>query len=425
MNESAVLLWGGSGSGKSGFLGALWHAGGSEEGSGRWRISPTDVDDSQSMEYLREAHAVLRSGERRATMPSDDYPFYRLTARRWVGGNPRAALKLAFKDPAGEYADNPERAREQGTELIDDLLRAAGVIWLFDCVPSERPQLSDIVRHIGTLRQRTGGGTVGTPVAFCLSKIDLLEETAAQHARKNPRAALANILSEDILKQLEGTFGQYDFFAISSKGTTPGRIEPIELNGVLDWIHTNARRRQVRTRARQLRRPFSRVALTVALAALAWLAIDQSRNGPAAAERRAELQHAEGRIELAASLYAEGRVDSAFTVVAGVELPRNHPRLIELDTLVTFIAYQAGAARVLAGGTADSLFDAGIAAAKRASATLREAQALARVRFAHAEMCTLYRCAGREVRESLEYVVANAADARLVERARELLEETR
>src|SRR5690606_23275085 len=111
---TSVLLWGGKGSGKSGFVGALWQAGGvAQDSTGRWCISPGDIHDSVTKNYLIDAYTMLREGHRRATMPSSEYPDLRMTARRWVAGSPRASLDLAFTDPAGEYADDPLRARQQ------------------------------------------------------------------------------------------------------------------------------------------------------------------------------------------------------------------------------------------------------------------------------------------------------------------------
>jgi hypothetical protein len=117
---ASVLLWGGRGAGKSGFVGALWHAGGAhDDAGGRWCISPGDLHDEYTKDYLIDAYAMLRDRRRRATMPAPEYPHLRMTARRWIGGSPRAALELAFRDPAGEYAEDPLRARQQGGALLD------------------------------------------------------------------------------------------------------------------------------------------------------------------------------------------------------------------------------------------------------------------------------------------------------------------
>src|SRR3990172_9379623 len=101
---TSVLLWGGKGSGKSGFMGALWQAGGVAPDGARWCISPGDIHDTLTKDYLIDAYTTLREGQRHATMPSSEYPDLRMTARRWVAGSPRAELDLTFTEPAGEYA---------------------------------------------------------------------------------------------------------------------------------------------------------------------------------------------------------------------------------------------------------------------------------------------------------------------------------
>ena len=57
----------------------------------------------------------------------------------------------------------------------------------------------------------------------------------------------------------------------------------------------------------------------------------------------------------------------------------------------------------------------------RGAERLREPEAVARVRFVHAEACMLRRCGTRAVRESLEFVRENSRNPRLVEQARERL----
>jgi hypothetical protein len=409
-------------------LGALWQAGGvAGDGSGRWCISPGDIHDAVTKNYLIDAYTMLREGQRRATMPSSEYPDLKLTARRWVAGSPRAALDLAFTDPAGEYADDPLRARQQGSQLLDQMMTAGGVVWLFDAMAESRPHLDQVVRQIGTLRQRTGGSALRTPVAFCLSRIDLIaDEQARTHVRRDAEGALHAVLGEDIMAQLEGAFPRHRCFAISSRGFTPGKVDPVGLNEVLDWVHANQRAARL---ARFARRWYRTAAITAVVLLLAWLGARYVRNyfyGAAAAERRQAEQRELGRLELGGRLYAEGKPDSAVTVLKGVVLPARHKRLLERDTLLALAAHQLGATRALSDGEAsDSALWLAAEYSQRAARALRQEAARARFRFIHAEACMLTRCGGRTVNEDLEYVVEHTSDPQLRREARDRLAESR
>jgi hypothetical protein len=422
MSEARVLLWGGRGAGKSGFVGALWHAGGAhDDGGARWCISPGDLHDAVTKNYLIEAHAMLREGHTRATMPAAEYPYLRMTVRRWVGGNPRAALNLAFKDPAGEYADDPLRARQQAGPLLDELLDAAGVIWLFDCVGQSGVQLDQIIRQLGSLRERTGGRPVTTPIAFCLSRIDLLGREARAWVEREPEAALREHLGEDVLHQLEGTFTNRQYFAISSRGDADGTVNPVGLNAVLDWVHANQRV----ARAVAFGRRFGRqVAFAVALLLLvvtAARAVNGYLYGDAALEREQRVQQALGQLELAERLNAEGDADSAWALLRHTELPMRHARAVELDTVLAFVAHQVAVTRMLDGEEADSVFGTVVERAERALRTLRDPDAVARVRYVHAEACMFRKCELRRIRESLEYVIEHSRSVQLVRTAEERL----
>ena len=416
---AAVLLWGGRGSGKSGFLGALWHAGGAHDDAvGRWCISPGDIHDAVTKNYLIDAYTMLREGQRRATMPAPEYPSLRMTARKWVGGSPRAALELSFKDPAGEYADDPLRAREQGGPLLEELRTASGVIWLFDCLAESRPQLDQIIRQLGSLRQRTGGSAIDTPVAFCVSRIDLLSEEVRDWLKRDPEAGLRETLGEDIMAQLECAFPNRKHFAISSRGYTTGVVQPDGLNDVLNWIHANQRRERLGRFASRWGR---HAAVAVLLVFAAWAAARAVYDSSdAEVDERALAQ-----LELAGRLYADGNHDSALVVLRDTELPANHARAIELDTLLGFVAHHIGSARTLTGEDADSLLELAVSRTERAARRLRDPAAAARVRYVHAEACMLQKCETRRIRDDLEFVIANSPDRQLIAEARKKLNELR
>jgi hypothetical protein len=427
MSEAAaVLLWGGKGSGKSGFVGALWHAGGTHDNDvGRWCISPGDIHDTVTKNYLIDAYTMLREGHRRATMPSPDYPSLLMTARKWIAGSPRAALDLSFKDPAGEYADDPRRAREQGGALLDELRTCAGVVWLFDCLAESKPHFDQIIRHIGTLRQRSGGRAIETPIAFCLSRIDLIGEDARDWLRNNPEAALRETLGEDVMAQLDGVFPNRKYFAISSKGFTEGRVQPEGLNDVLNWIYANQRKERMIGYGRRWARHGAVAALLLLLVWAAARAAKEYRNSPAMVQRKVATEQALAQLERAGRFYAQGRADSTVALLRDSELPDDHERAIDRDTLLAYAAHQVGSTRILAGGDADTLLDLVLEHAKRAAKQLRDPAAAARVRYVRAEACMLKRCTTDDIIEDLEFVVEHAKDRQLIANARERLGELR
>ena len=174
---SLVLLWGGKSVGKSGFMGALWDidAEQGKDGDGVWAISPTDVN-VETKEYLKSARDALLDETRAPTMPSESFPLLSVLIRKWQNGNPVGSMPLGFRDPAGEYADDADRARAQGSALLQDMVNAAGIIWLFDCTGQHTPKFTEVMRQLTSVRQRNGGKLVETPLALFLSKIDQLTD---------------------------------------------------------------------------------------------------------------------------------------------------------------------------------------------------------------------------------------------------------
>ncbi len=426
--DAAVVLWGAKSSGKSGFLGALWHV--DEEvtdTAGAWAISPGDVADAYSSDYLRNARADLAAGRRNATPPDAESQPVRVTARRWQNGNPVAALPLAFRDPAGEFADDAVRARNSAGVLIDDMLLAAGIIWLFDGASGTPPKLAEIARHIGTIREKNGGRPVTTPVAFCVSKIDRLSTEDRAHAIAHPRDAVTVAASPEVIELLETTFLNRRYFAISARGEQEGRIRPIGQNAVLDWINSEYRKLQAgafvaQHRSKMVYAGAGALALIAIVAALVWNA-----RGAPARERAIAEQQLLSRLEIAGRAYAAGAMDSVIQLLQPPELPRRHPRRVEWDTLLAFASYDAGFSRKLAGATgasadtATSLIEVALERTSAAMSRVKDADAAARIRFKHAEACISSGCGSGRVKRDLEYVIDHAKDSRLVVMAKERL----
>jgi hypothetical protein len=243
---------------------------------------------------------------------------------------------------------------------------------------------------------------------------------------RNPEAALRETLGEDVLAQLEAAFPNRRYFAISSKGFAAGTVEPVGLNDVLSWIYANQRRERAVAVGRRWLRPGAVAAVLLLLVWAVARAAHNYRTGPEALERQAAVQQALGQLELGGRLYAQGDHDSALAVLRETELPRDHERAVELDTLLAYVAHHVGSARILSGGSADSLLDIVLTRAARAARALRDnAEAAARVRHVQAEACMLRACDRSEIRNALEFVAANAGDPRLIGQARERLRELR
>jgi succinate dehydrogenase/fumarate reductase flavoprotein subunit len=169
-------------------------------------------------EYLIQARNALLERMSRPTHPRPDYPELELTVRKRVGLTTVASLPLTFVDPAGELADEAARLLGSGGWLVDRMISASGVVWLFDASVS-KVDVETVLRSLSILTGRTEG-RVQTPIALCLSKIDLLGPERMQKAIADPRAALAEHLGEDAFDLFRRVFANREHFAISSAGTT-------------------------------------------------------------------------------------------------------------------------------------------------------------------------------------------------------------
>src|SRR5512145_3056133 len=156
----SLLLWGSKSSGKTGVLGALYDLAQSTAPEGVWSLSPGDADPATT-EYLIQARNALLERTSRPTHPRPDYPELVLTVRKRVAGTTVASLPLTFVDPAGELADEAARLYTTGEALIDRMVTASGVIWLFDA-SAENVDVETILRALSILTGRTEG-RVQTP----------------------------------------------------------------------------------------------------------------------------------------------------------------------------------------------------------------------------------------------------------------------
>jgi hypothetical protein len=419
-----VLLWGSVATGKSGVLGALYDLGLSASVKPVWSLSPGDAPPEVT-EHLVSLRNGLLEGRSNPTAILPQYPVLDLMVRKRKGGRTTARLPLSFVDPAGEFADNVQRLRDSGSDLLQRMVAARGVIWLFDAT---RPGADHdaIFGQLTTLTGLTGGDLVRTPIALCLSKIDLLEPAARELAQQDPERALRNHIGEDNYHLFTCVFPVRTCFVISSRGTVPGTIRPLNLNDVFDWIYQREHSRALSDRLRRQRSRLLKVAAGFAVLSLsAW----GMASAYAEIKTRNEVRELEllGRLERAGAEYRAGNFESVVSLLTGDGLPQKHARVLEWDTLLVFAAADIGLRSVAAGSDGSSLLRSVLQHAERTlkSATITDAAALARVRYARAQACGALQCGQDQQREDLQYVSVHARERGLRRQAREALEELR
>ncbi|MGH7470533.1 MAG: hypothetical protein ACRENP_21520 [Longimicrobiales bacterium] len=414
----SLLLWGSKSAGKTGVLGALYDLGQSTSPDGVWSLAPGDADPATT-EYLIHARNALLERTSRPTHPRPDYPELVLTVRKRAAGTTVATLPLTFVDPAGELADEAARLLMTGAALIDRMISASGVIWLFDA-SVEKVDLETILRELSILTGRTEG-RVKTPIALCLSKIDLLGAERMNHALADPRAALAAHLGEDAFDLFRRVFAQREHFAISSAGTEAGRIQPVGLNAVFDWLYTSDRQRVRAGIARQVRGRLAKFAVAVLLLLAGFFGVRAGIGKLAAAGAERNEQRLV-RLEQAGRLYHQGQRDTVVQLLRADRLSDDHARVIEWDTLLAFAARDAGLHARAAGQNAGALMQLALERSVRALAHPRLAEdATPRIRLARAQACALLQCGDSTLRADLEYVIDRARDADTRRKARALL----
>ena len=413
-----LLLWGSKSSGKTGVLGALYDLAQTTSPEGVWSLSPGDADPLTT-EYLIQARNALLERMSRPTHPRPDYPELELTVRKRVGLTTVASLPLTFVDPAGELADEAARLLGSGGWLVDRMISASGVVWLFDASVS-KVDVETVLRSLSILTGRTEG-RVQTPIALCLSKIDLLGPERMQKAIADPRAALAEHLGEDAFDLFRCVFANREHFAISSAGTQPGRIQPIGLNEVCDWLNGADRQMSRAALVQSAKGRGAKVAavLLVLAAAAFGVRMGVGRLASASAQRNEQRLV---RLEQAGRLYNQGQRDTVIELLRSDQLATDHERAIEWDTLLAFAARDAGMHARENGESADSLLRLALDRSARSLATSRlNEPANARVRLAHAQACAALRCGADAIRTDIDYVIRHTKDAELKRKARELL----
>jgi hypothetical protein len=417
----SVLLWGSVATGKSGVLGALYDLGRSQSSKPTWSLSHGDAPPRVT-EHLVNLRNGLLDGSTNPTVISSQYPTMDLLVRKRKNGRTIARMPLSFVDPAGEFADNVQRLRDSGSDLLQRMLTARGIIWLFD---ASRPGVDHdaVFGQLTTLTGLTGGDLVKTPIALCLSKIDLLPTKEFERAVQNPEEALKKHIGEDNYHLFSCVFPVRQSFALSSRGKDREALKPIGLNDVFDWIYDGEQRRVLGERVKRDRKRFLKIAAGVAvLCLLGW------GGASAYAERKSRNEQRElellGQLERAGAEYRDGNLEHVVTLLAGEGLDR-HERALEWDTLFVFAAAELGLRQHAASSDGDQLLSGVMEHATRAleRPALKDPQAIARVKFARAQACGALQCSRRRLKEDLEYVANTATDRGLRRQASAALEE--
>ena len=417
-----VLLWGSVAAGKSGVLGALYDLGLSEQPTPSWSLSPGDAPP-QVTEHLVNLRNGLLEGQSNPTAIQANYPTLDLLVRKRKAGRTYAKLPLSFVDPAGEFADNVQRLRDSGSELLHRMITARGIIWLFDAT---RPGADHdaIFGKLTTLTGMTDGDLLETPIALCLSKIDLLSPQQFRAAQADSEQAFRMHIGQDNYHLFSCVFPNRRCFAISSRGKQPEMIKPIGLNEVFDWINDHEQRRALtESFSRNRGRAIKMVGVGALLAAGVWGGTNAFADMRDRAEQR-ELEQL-GRLERAGAEYREGNHEAVVTLLGGDALSGKHARAVEWDTLYAFAASDLGLRMHAAGTDADSLFRLMRMRADRAidNESLTDLEAIARLRFARAQVCGILQCDPTRLREDLAWVVEKTGDRGLRRKAREALQE--
>jgi hypothetical protein len=423
MSSQPVMLWGSVASGKSGVLGALYDLGLAEmTESSAWSLSPGDAPPSVT-EHLVSLRTGLLEGASNPTAIQAQYPTLDLLVRKRKAGRTTAKLPLSFVDPAGEFADNVQRLRDSGSDLLQRMLTARGIIWLFDATKPGADH-DAIFGQLTTLTGLTDGDLLETPIALCLSKIDLLPPDRFRAARASPEHALREHIGLDNYHLFSCVFPNRREFAISSRGNTPDAIKPIGLNDVFDWIYDTEKRRAISEGMNRNRGRAIKVAISIALlfGAVWGVANAYGDMRDRAAQRELEML---GRLERAGAEYKAGNHDAVVTLLEGSGLSSRHARAIEWDTLYAFAASDLALRMRAAGTEADSLLSQALQHAERALADtgLTDAEANARLRFARAQVCGALQCGRARMVADLNWVAENTGDRGLRRQAREALRE--
>jgi len=218
-----IGVWGPPQSGKTTYLSMLQYA----DCQG-WKIKPRGKETQDIyIEYSEKIRDDLEFVP--GTIPGHvSYLTFDFDGPKGLFQNHR--YRIVLPEAAGEHYEKPET----NTELLHEMSRYQGIIWLVDPVridnPSGRTYRAMIQEWLLRLHEIQGGGTLKQYMAFCLTKMDLPEYV---DYFDDPKNFCLDKLGGDVERKLEDycDHNRIEFFSTSSIGFIPdtreSNIDPI------------------------------------------------------------------------------------------------------------------------------------------------------------------------------------------------------
>lgn len=222
-----IGVWGPPGSGKTTYMIMLQFA----DDRGDWRIKPLGRDTQEL--YLEGTDRMRDELEFVEATPLE-VRFLTFDFEGPVGGllQLNRTFRVVIPEAPGEYYEKPEKA----PELVDEMGRYQGILWLIDPEQVDNPPNLGrrsyrrmIQQWLYGLHERQGSrGDLKHYMAFCLTKMDLPNHYP--HI-DNPRDYCLDKLGEDVQMFLETycDLGRIEFFATSSIGVDPDNNTNMDL----------------------------------------------------------------------------------------------------------------------------------------------------------------------------------------------------
>jgi len=254
-DETGIFLWGARMSGKSAFAGSLYGLSLPDAHTTRWVAHPKDALDPYTSAAMK--HAYLGLKDRRGTKTDIGNPRpLRLLVRKLRGRDGREVdqLRLSIGDPAGEFVSEQDlRSTTIGRDVHRRAAGCRGLVWLVTSPESAADRIrtqTELLPQLLALLDASGGRQIGIPVAICLSMVDRLPPDEQRRALADPRGVIAAHVGPMVPRWFEAVCPIHRFFAVSSAGTEPGVVRPINVSEVLDWVvDADARRDREQIRA--------------------------------------------------------------------------------------------------------------------------------------------------------------------------------
>jgi hypothetical protein len=213
-----ISLWGPSSAGKTVLLAQLYLFAGNDDDD--WEIFPAEG----SLEFIWKMREVMRESNRFPQATAVGKPATVVYA--FKNAQTGAVASMRVEDRAGRTFE------ELDEEAQKTLREAKGLVLLVDPVLSEAKLESQISKTLEEVHVRSGRGVRkdDRPIAVCVSKADLLIETArdAERAHREPDAFVRERVNPVLVKELRRRCDNFKLFPVSAAGVHRrfGVIEP-------------------------------------------------------------------------------------------------------------------------------------------------------------------------------------------------------